>query len=435
MKLNKIIKKELGFEYIYSINYREGYLRASITIFTDLLNNLKSIKYVSTIFGVAQVDKNNHIEYGYLWENENEVEKLSYLSKHYTALFDNKVEAINDNQVNDIINDCLKCADDLNLINFIRKRGTIDEKNIFPDFEFSIENSEPIISTKQADENGNQENVVILEKKHPLDKFSKVIKLYFNKFLNIILMVAIAFYFSVKYYQNNFNNKNPLVSIDDAHNLVKLGKIEDAIKVYWNLLYQNPDQCEIGVELANYLFFSDSSYGDTYQWINQNYYTFNPNMQLTLAYLDHRRGLDREAMLKLDQLKDIKKMEKCSLHIIGNINLKKNTQKAIEIYKNIIELEPKYVYPYINLGSIYLYSGKEELGKEYIEKAKKLDKDNYFSYYIYGRYLYENKKYLLAKKEYEIALRKNPKIIKAKYELNDIDFKIENESRAKSKTQ
>ena len=54
-----------------------------------------------------------------------------------------------------------------------------------------------------------------------------------------------------------------------------------------------------------------------------------------------------------------------------------NNQKAIELYKKVIELEPNNPNNYWELGIAYLDSGEEEKANEVIAQLRKLGHDDY----------------------------------------------------------
>lgn len=431
MNLCKISKKESGFEYVYAINYREDFLRASVTINTDLDGSLKSIKYMSSVYGVAQFNKENIFQYGYLWESEDDAAKQSELSRHYTALLDKKEGELSQEQINRIINDCLSCADDLELVQFIRSRKTAEEVNVFPEFNYSLGSpvkSNMALLPEQVIKKEDHEGQITQEVESRSGKGKKILthlRQNVYKYLNLLFVIVFAAYYFMEhsflkepFYENEF------FDLADARLWVKKGDIEKAKLAYLEVLYQNPESCEIAIELVDYAIFTNSGLRDISGWINSQYYTFNPAMQVALAYVDIKEKEQESARRKLYQLSEIKSMQKCVYHLMGNMAIHENSERAKNLYLKALQLDPKYVFADLNLSLIYGYSGNEKLAVEYLNKARDLEPGYYLPYFYLGNYYFAKGKYAKAKEAFEVALKKNPKLQFAQMGLNQVELKL-----------
>jgi tetratricopeptide (TPR) repeat protein len=105
--------------------------------------------------------------------------------------------------------------------------------------------------------------------------------------------------------------------------------------------------------------------------------------------------------------------------------------KAKEYFDKAIECSPAWIYPYINLGNLYIFSNildGKKIGIEYINKVIEKSNKHYASYYNRGLSYYYMSDYENAKKDFDESIRLNPKYDKAYYlraEMNYYQNKFE----------
>ncbi|MES0492099.1 MAG: hypothetical protein ABUK01_19075 [Leptospirales bacterium] len=81
MKLQKITNFKDGFVYLYGINSREDFLRAGVKVATNRDYLFTGLTFISSQYGIVVLNSELEVISCEVWETEDDVTKVSYLSK------------------------------------------------------------------------------------------------------------------------------------------------------------------------------------------------------------------------------------------------------------------------------------------------------------------------------------------------------------------
>ncbi|MCX6164839.1 MAG: tetratricopeptide repeat protein, partial [Ignavibacteriae bacterium] len=85
--------------------------------------------------------------------------------------------------------------------------------------------------------------------------------------------------------------------------------------------------------------------------------------------------------------------------------------KAKEYFEKAIECSPKWIFPYINIGNLYIFSNisdGKKIGIEHINKVIEKNKNHYAAYYNRGLAYYYMNDFDNAKRDFDESIRLNP---------------------------
>ena len=95
-------------------------------------------------------------------------------------------------------------------------------------------------------------------------------------------------------------------------------------------------------------------------------------------------------------------------------------EKAVQMFKTAISVDPTYVYAYNNLGKIYNLMGKKDEAMRYYKKSLELYPDSVESHYNIGNIYTERGLYEKAIESYKEALKISPYYSKAYYNIGNV---------------
>jgi len=98
----------------------------------------------------------------------------------------------------------------------------------------------------------------------------------------------------------------------------------------------------------------------------------------------------------------------------------KDTQKALEHFKEAIEIEPLNERYYNSVASVYRELKEFENAKKYLEKSLKINPKNAMTYFNYGNLLVDMNESEKAKEQYQKALELDSDFKEAKEELEKL---------------
>ena len=107
-----------------------------------------------------------------------------------------------------------------------------------------------------------------------------------------------------------------------------------------------------------------------------NAYEHAPNSVVNIgnmASILFREGKNEEALWKIEIALNIEPKNSPVLHLAGQIHKSMGNNKTAEEYwRNAIEAQPDYLYPYLSLGALYYQKGDFGSGEEILLKAKEI---------------------------------------------------------------
>ncbi len=169
----------------------------------------------------------------------------------------------------------------------------------------------------------------------------------------------------------NLSPKNYWYRIQYAHTLEKNNNFEEAIKQYKIMLEENPENTDIYFDLAGIQYYT-GKYNDAI---------------VTLNNIEKKIGLTEEISVQKEKtyikLGDIDRAANEIQKLIDNFPdelryqvmladlymANEHTEKAFEVYKNILEKDPSNPYAHLSLYDFYKSKNENKKASEHIKKA------------------------------------------------------------------
>ncbi len=135
----------------------------------------------------------------------------------------------------------------------------------------------------------------------------------------------------------------------------------------------------------------------------------NGLFQMSLAYLHHRKGEFEKAMDMYKKVLEIDpRMSEAYFNMADIWRQKGRMDKTIEMYQMIVSTNPTFANAHLNLGRIYFSQGKlKQAEAEFIEEIK-LNKRNVVAYQSLGALLMQRREWEMASRIYARILQIDP---------------------------
>lgn len=246
-----------------------------------------------------------------------------------------------------------------------------------------------------------------------LESFQKALELEPNNsssnfMLGTIYQIKLDFKGAYTYFQKAYQlDNNPFYLSTVAFCAMKIGEYQDAITYYGVLSLLQPEKDNFKYNLAN--CYEATSQYDKAITILEQLFGMNAKNNIIgekLANLYHLNG----SLMKAKELyQHIIKKGKVSAEVYYQYAIicsqTNDVDKAVEILKKVIVLNPKDAYARKDLAILYLKQGLLDWAKDEFETAYKLDKTNLQIIFEYANYKHVMQDYGGAKKLYNKALK------------------------------
>lgn len=201
---------------------------------------------------------------------------------------------------------------------------------------------------------------------------------------------------------------------------LKANKLEEAESAYEKLAGQYPEKENFQYNLA--CVYDGLNKLDKAAQIIERLLTFNLNsipLKLHLASLYSRRNMIEAAQILYADIMNSGFVNNDIMYEYAVLCARgQNTDKAEELLKQIIAIDPSFAYAYKDLGVIYLSRKFFDKSLEYFKKAYKLAPDDIYVLFEYGNYFHLLSDFENAKKMYSKLLKQEENI--PVYMLNSI---------------
>jgi hypothetical protein len=136
MNLTKIASKDNSQLYYFEKYLRYNFLQYSITIQTQKTNLIQSINFLSNDLGICYWTLDSGFVGASAWEDEDEVQRVSALSKHYTNQL--AIKQMNEDFGIRVVKDILASTSDNYIKDICQKFCFNREKITFKSYKYSV---------------------------------------------------------------------------------------------------------------------------------------------------------------------------------------------------------------------------------------------------------------------------------------------------------
>ena len=199
---------------------------------------------------------------------------------------------------------------------------------------------------------------------------------------------------------------------NEAFNLHKAGKLDEAERLYLEIIENDDKNAEV-LNLLGMIYLQKFQLTKAEEYIlraisiSANKYFFENLAKVYLEKEDTQKAID----LYTELLKISPDEFDYLFNIASAYKLAKNIDKSIEYYKKAAEVNPKNPDTYHNLGHIYDNEGNSAESIKYYEKALELAPDDYETKYYTGLVYFKNRDYKNGLKYFESRLCKQSAIM------------------------